>query len=740
MASPSEDDLLTKFTHKYNLNTNKFKIKEDNFDLQYYDCAFEFKKSEEQFELAFAEILLNSGKQKKFFRKYAIVYHNGNDYVLKTFNYADYIINNFSIKYENETPSTPSEDAKIFYKKLQKTIVFQPFIGEEIDTFIRNLETETYQEEVTLNNIYKLFNEWFSWIEFTNEDKNNMSQDTIIQIFLCDILDNTVYNPIMDLFNNKVNESSTPFIYENGKYIARTEFYTIKSDELHKQFWNNYKLPPTEEIYNYIAEHRNMFFDETYRKERGAQYTPRVLVEKQWEILTKNDLPADADVIWLDFACGTCNLLIDVPDKSKCFVSTIDEGDVIIAKMNGFKNCVQFDFLANNEMPNFLYKGEATDILQIIKAENKPVVVVMNPPYEKKRYKQMLDKMVAKLKNFKIFYYTMGAFVERNEIFEYKCKIIDGMLSNKFIFGLTNTPLPMLLLQFGKGSRPHITGTLTLPVFEPKNDKWDNWILKYKRNITFKNKQTLKKQIEKQILEKYNSKEKLLTTMSFIKVPFLGEKGKYKVCKNNLQECLLFAGTYFNSHINYYYDDMIYATDKEFDKTFIADALLLAMCYITNKTSFCFSIFSEIELGLPVHSLKAMPNGEMFYDFMNKYKDDLSADAKDLRKKTLAMYHWYFRHFGINANKNVSLAELKLSIMQNKVKVSFKKTNNKVSVTGFGNTRIGVNSKWTPSKADRLHETNIFTAYDKALLTLQTKMYERFIEYGMIDEMPKNVR
>jgi hypothetical protein len=157
MPKLTEDELLTKFTHKYNLESDKFRTKEDNFDLKYYDCAFEFKKSEEQFDLAFAEILLNSGKQKKFFRKYAIVYHDGNDFVLKTFNYADYLINNFSIKYENETPSNPSEDARIFYKKLQSAVVFQPYVGEDINAFIRNLETATYQEEVTPENVYKLF-------------------------------------------------------------------------------------------------------------------------------------------------------------------------------------------------------------------------------------------------------------------------------------------------------------------------------------------------------------------------------------------------------------------------------------------------------------------------------------------------------------------------------------------------------------------------------------------------------
>ena len=217
-------------------------------------------------------------------------------------------------------------------------------------------------------------------------------------------------------------------------------------------------------------------------------------------------------------------------------------------------------------------------------------------------------------------------------------------------------------------------------------------------------------------------------------------KGNIKVCKSNLEESLLFAGVCFNTHANVY-DDFIYPNDKEFDKTFIADALMIAMCFKSNMTEYGFSIFSEAELGLPPHSLKRMLNDEYFYEFMNKYKNDLSVEGQDLRAKTLAMFRFYFKHFGINANKNVSLDELKLAIMQDNYRVSFKMTEGKFSVTGMGtNARIGVDSKWTPSKADRLHGTTIFTEYDNALLKLMTKMYERFIEYGMIDEMPKNVR
>ena len=103
--------------------------------------------------------------------------------------------------------------------------------------------------------------------------------------------------------------------------------------------------------------------------------------------------------------------------------------------------------------------------------------------------------------------------------------------------------------------------TITLPVFDPKEDKFGNWTLNYKRNFTFKNKLTFKKYIEKQIKDKFNSDEKLLTYMAFMGQACLTKKGNIKVCKSNLEESLLFAGVCFNTHPNVY-DDMIYVPER----------------------------------------------------------------------------------------------------------------------------------------------------------------------------------
>jgi hypothetical protein len=107
----------------------------------------------------------------------------------------------------------------------------------------------------------------------------------------------------------------------------------------------------------------------------------------------------------------------------------------------------------------------------------------------------------------------------------------------------------------------------------------------------------------------------------------------------------------------------------------------------------------------------------------------------------LEVYKYYFRYFGLNADKNVGLNELKLAIMQDKLNPSYEKVKFDNSITGNNSgVRMGVGSKWTPQTADRLHNTTIFGEYDKALVALMTRQYKRFIDYGMIDAMPSCVR
>ena len=136
-----------------------------------------------------------------------------------------------------------------------------------------------------------------------------------------------------------------------------------------------------------------------------------------------------------------------------------------------------------------------------------------------------------------------------------------------------------------------------------------------------------------------------------------------------------------------------------------------------------------------------MKNGQMFHEWFSQYKENLSEEGKELYSKMLEVYRFYFRHFGINANKNVGLSELKLAIMQGTVNATFQKVKFDNSITGNNSgTRVGENSVWRHSVADKKYNTTIFSDYDNALVKLMAKQYRRFIEYGMIDGMPSCLR
>jgi len=49
-----------------------------------------------------------------------------------------------SVKFEQETPSAPSAEAQAFFDKLQKTVYFDPFIGDSIHTLIQQIKFTFY--------------------------------------------------------------------------------------------------------------------------------------------------------------------------------------------------------------------------------------------------------------------------------------------------------------------------------------------------------------------------------------------------------------------------------------------------------------------------------------------------------------------------------------------------------------------------------------------------------------------
>jgi len=443
----------------------------ERFDLILNNAAFEFKIVESDFNLAFAEILINSGKRKRYFNRYVIVYQKYGRFVAKAFDYSDTYFNNMSVKFEQETPSAPSAEARAFFDKLQRTVYFEPFIGEDIHTLIQQIKFDTTEINITIDNSIRLFTEWRDMISFKNVAKNDVKDDVLVQLFLCDLLNGTIYND-NNLFQGK--EYTTSFTYSNGIYDDGSKYFDLEVPEIHTSFWKRFKLPPTKEVYNYIAEHRNMLFSDEYRRELGAQYTPKKLVELQWKMLAKQGIFPDSDVVWLDFACGTCNLLIDIPDKSYCFVSTYEDGDVNICRANGFQNVRQYDFLNHpDRMPEFLYRGKQTNIVDIIKDIKKPVVVVMNPPYEERKMVLFINKIQQNIKNFTCFWYCREHDIRkksnRDSWFHNKFKVLDCAMVNAQIFGLKRWGIIMSVLKFGGKTSP-VLSDFKLQVWDTKQD------------------------------------------------------------------------------------------------------------------------------------------------------------------------------------------------------------------------------------------------------------------------------
>jgi len=185
-----EDDILIKFTHRFKLDPAHFKVKDHNFDLQYHDACFEFKKNAAQFDAAFAEVLLNSGKQKMYFSRYVIVYtDDSNDFVCLSFDYSDAFFANMSIKFENETPSQPSEEARRFFGGLQKTVYFNRYLDRddlfgqnEIRHLITEIELNRAEIDVTIDNAIRVFNEWRQIAVFCNVPTAAVSDDTLVQL------------------------------------------------------------------------------------------------------------------------------------------------------------------------------------------------------------------------------------------------------------------------------------------------------------------------------------------------------------------------------------------------------------------------------------------------------------------------------------------------------------------------------------------------------------------------------
>ena len=91
--------------------------------------------------------------------------------------------------------------------------------------------------------------------------------------------------------------------------------------------------------------------------------------------------------------------------------------DVDTCKIKGFYNVKEFDYLKDDKHPTFKYKGTEKSITEICELENKKLMVIMNPPYQRVKGKQnnlaieFFNKVLTLNPQVIVFYYQTESFL-----------------------------------------------------------------------------------------------------------------------------------------------------------------------------------------------------------------------------------------------------------------------------------------------------------------------------------------
>lgn len=355
-------------------------------------------------EKALAQIVLTNKKQSQILNHLALIYKENNNDILEFIDLLDdSVMFNNDFHWESETPSTPTRDAiDRINDRLKKSAKIIKYINDEIKEFYANLlKREDLEIAITLKNMITIFYAWKEALTFKNEIKN---EQTLINLFLVDMLNNTKYQDSLKIVGTEVG-SQKPLIREGTdlnafnievseskqevKFIddKNEKFYTIPNLQAYKAFWTKYKRPPAKDEFLKILEESHLLYTDKYRKDTGGEYTPFFFVVEQNKILEeycKDSNTNLSDYIIYDPCCGVGNLENQFSQeiKKQCYLSTLDSKDVDICKIKDFENVVQFDYLANDKEPEFTHGGTELTINEIAKREKKKLMIIMNPPYQ----------------------------------------------------------------------------------------------------------------------------------------------------------------------------------------------------------------------------------------------------------------------------------------------------------------------------------------------------------------------
>ena len=447
--------------------------------------------NEAQRKRAIAQVILTNKKQEAILNLVAIIYlNNHNDDILEVIDCSeDSVMYNNDINWTSEKPSNPTKDAIDRINDRVKGKI-KRFKNEEIKEFYDNFKkSQQTTISITEKNFNVVYNLWKNEVHF--KESIDDEQDRI-NLFLVDLLNGTKYKKsvISDIIERtlfddikvgeKEEDTEEPLIREgtnlsnyvmmkNGEVIDgikysgvhHSYYYTIANVEEYGFFWNRYKRPPEKHEFMNILERSSKLYSEKYRKDTGGEYTPTCFVELQNKILHEH-YNMD-DYIVCDPCAGVGNLenQFGKDFKQYCYLSTLEQMDVDTCKIKGFENAIQFDYLKDDKQPQWKYKGRVLPIEEIARLEGRKLMIVMNPPYQRrKEYANNLaieffNKCLELKPEVIVFYYETKSFL-CNEIEFYinsGYKIVSHIFSNaKETFLLSEWPISQIIFDRNKGS------------------------------------------------------------------------------------------------------------------------------------------------------------------------------------------------------------------------------------------------------------------------------------------------
>ncbi|MBR1785278.1 MAG: hypothetical protein IJ760_07595 [Bacteroidales bacterium] len=653
----------------------------------------------QQHRQALAQLVLTNRKQLKPLAQVALIYQNaeGTD-TLDLVDCSDNsVLYNNDFNWAAERPSSPTRDAvdRINDRLRGRTTTYHADEIDELYTLLKRGQAATIA--ITERNMSIVYNQWKQEVRFREQVPD---EQDMINLFLVDILNGTrykrsVYTDINDhtLFGavkvgEREHESDQDLIREGTnlshyrimyvgdevdgiKYQGATQslYYTIAEPARYADFWRKYHRPPEKHEFMRILERSATLYSEQYRRDTGGEYTPACFVELQNRLLAQH---YDMDrFIVFDPCAGVGNLenQFGKDYKPRCYLSTLEPMDVDICKIKGFENTVQFDYLASpDEQPLFKYKGQPLPLGEICRREGRQLMVVMNPPYQRKRpfANNLAIEFFLKAARLKpqviVFYYQTKSFFgdEARHYVQSGYRIRAHVFSNaKTTFRLSEWPVSLVIFDRDEGE-PASAASVEADRYEVERGtlvRQGTYRYDFSRPNLFAG---LQEAIRRQATGMVLGNVSYLNDV--IKIGNGGIDRGQHCTTGNLGLCLLFKGLIFNTHHHYFeLNSTVHrGTLADVPAELRADAVMFSLFYIgllfSNKGRRNYIMpFTADELGCGQNDLNVLfpqdaapslfgpeQGQEPPFDFRRwMARHSFSAEALALRQAALGIFRYY---------------------------------------------------------------------------------------------------